>query len=153
MRITQLSLSIDTTKRGSVHSLTAVTDIQSSVRHLPKATLVSRDHPSVHQSACQNAPTTTYLALSSRRRGRLPGLSPSTVSPGGYSEDSALRRHAIGSCVWPSASSTRCRPKAVVSICLGNKLRENPDRGRRTWGRAARCEGSLRSIVRALQKA
>ena len=153
MKITQLSLPINTTKRGSLHSLTAVTDIQFSVRHSPKATLVSLDHPSVQKSACQNAPTTTCLALSSRRRGRLPGLSPSTVSPGGYSEDSALRRRAIGPCVSPSASSTRCRPKAVVSTCLGNKPRVNPDRGRRTWGRAARCEGSLRSSERALQKA
>jgi len=152
MKITQLS-PINTTKRGSAHSLTKATDMQFSGRHSLKVTLVSRDHPSVHQSTCRSVPTTTCLALSRRRRPRLPGPSPSTVCPGGYSEDSALRRHAIGPCVWPSGSSTRCRPRAVVSICLGNKLRGDLDRGRKRWGQAARCEGNLRSIVRALQKA
>lgn len=152
MKITQLS-SINTTKRGSVHSLTRVTDMQPSAPHSPRVTLVSRGHPSVHQSTCRSVPTTTCLALSSRRRPRLPGSSPSTVCPGGYSEDSALRRRTIGSCVWPSASSTRCRSRAVVSICPGNKLRGDLGRGRKTWGQATRCEGNLRSTVRALQKA
>ena len=69
--------------------------------------LVSQGYPPVHRSACQNTPATTCLALSSHRRGCLPGLFPSAVSPGGYSEDTALRHRTIGPCVWPSASSAR----------------------------------------------
>jgi hypothetical protein len=75
------------------------------------------------------------------------------VCLGRCSEDTGFLHCATGSGGLPSASSTRCKPKAAASTSLGKRPRGDLGRGRKMWRQGARYEGNLQLIAQASQKA